>query len=1288
MKIVIIVSGLAIWLLVASGDAAVRSVSAQTDDSSKPVSIIRIGILSHRPLEEAQAYWRPLGEALDAAFPDKSFEIILSDFSRLDKLVDQGAVDLVLTNPNHFIQLRARLPGMWALATAIEEIEGQLFPSFGGVIVVRAEDEHLQALDNLRGRTVAAVEPQSLGGYRTQIYELYAYGVPLPTAANTVFTDMPHDNVIDALLEGRVDVGFVRTGVIEQMIAEGKLDASRLRVLNPQNVAGFPLALSTRLYPQWPLVAMPDMSVEDANRIAGALFTLALLENDSEGEAGLRFTVAADYRAVEQLAQALRLPPFEEIPRVTVREFVITHPVISISLMLLIVALLVVAGMLTFARGRLEETAGSLQRLIASVPVGLTEAKVDLDGKPQLVYVSERAARLVGMTTTDRKPTLDQFTKNMHAEDVEPFIAANYRAIADQAPMNIEVRFMVNRQWRWLRITSNPLKRPDGELVWSGSLMDVTDLQHANALFKSVFKQSPIAMMVHDPRTGRILDANPRAWKEYGFEGLAEFLENQDAIWLEGKSENAQKAVRLLRRAAKGKTLQFDWPGRKLDGEIIWHNVTLSPIRFAGKSRVLALCVDVTKQREADKQLRESEKRFRTLLRDVEGVAIQGYHLDGTVIYWNRASEALYGYTSEEALQSNLLDLIIPEAMKPDVRANLARVAEGGEIKNGELELIAKDGRSVPVYSSHSVLRSPGKPPELFCLDIDLTERKRHESELHRAAYYDALTGLPNRIRLGQLMREAFSSAEAQGASLALCCVDLDNFQHINDEYGAAFGDRMLVTVAERLGECVNNNEIVARLGGDEFVLLLNEASTLAQIEQRLQYILDTIAEPVSKDGRTLECSASMGVTRFPQDANDPDVLLRHANEAMFEAKRRGRCQYSLFDPTVEQALERRRQRLGEIRTALSQNQFVLHFQPKVNMITGDLLGMEALARWQHPDEGILLPRAFIDHVDGTELEHQFGDWVISEALRQISQWNAQGLAWHVSVNVPSALWTDRKFAEGLRNQLQSFPSVQPGQLELEILETAATSDLAVVMDTLRQLNDLGVRVSLDDFGTGYSSLSRLRRLPVDALKIDQSFVRNMLADLSDYNIVRSVIALARTFSLDVIAEGVETLEHAEALIQLGCQFGQGYGFARPMPADALPDWFANWQKNAVWDRLDADRSRKVDKLLAIAINTHEAWLQKLTTEAREGQSISRPDVLRHDRCSLGLWLNDEGRRRFGEWSEYPKLLECHDAFHRVAEVIVAKRMANQPCSADQQRKLEQISARLKKMLLDMGRLG
>lgn len=319
-----------------------------------------------------------------------------------------------------------------------------------------------------------------------------------------------------------------------------------------------------------------------------------------------------------------------------------------------------------------------------------------------------------------------------------------------------------------------------------------------------------------------------------------------------------------------------------------------------------------------------------------------------------------------------------------------------------------------------------------------------------------------------------------------------------------------------------------------------------------------------------LEVSASIGITFYPQTEEiDADQLLRQADNAMYQAKQAGKNRYHLFDAEQDRSVRIHHESLERLRQALTGQEFVLHYQPKVDMVSGEVVGAEALIRWQHPDQGLLSPGEFLHFLIGSDLEVAVGEWVIDAVLQQIAVWNAAGLSLTVSANISADHLLQADFADRLRLALARHSSVDPASFELEILETAALSDMSQAVNALTRCHELGVRISLDDFGTGYSSLTYLRTLPVDILKIDQSFIRDMLTDPSDLGIVVSVIQLAQTFSRDVIAEGVETLEHGAMLVHLGCRLMQGYGIAKPMPADQMPDWIGQWRNKAAWLTLD-----------------------------------------------------------------------------------------------------------------------
>jgi predicted signal transduction protein with EAL and GGDEF domain len=378
-------------------------------------------------------------------------------------------------------------------------------------------------------------------------------------------------------------------------------------------------------------------------------------------------------------------------------------------------------------------------------------------------------------------------------------------------------------------------------------------------------------------------------------------------------------------------------------------------------------------------------------------------------------------------------------------------------------------------------------------------------------------------------------------------------------------GDELLVVVSQRMKTALREGDTLARMGGDEFVAVLIDLDQPEDCEPVLDRLLLAASDAVVVDHQTLYVSASIGVTLYPQDGADPDQLMRHADQAMYQAKQAGKNRYHLFDVAHDASVKTQRESLDHIRRALAENEFVLYYQPKVNMRTGEVIGVEALIRWQHPEFGFLAPNLFLPVIENHPLSIALGEWVIAAALAQIAAWREAGLDMPVSVNVDARQVQQDGFVQGLEQMLAAHPDMRLHRLELELLETNALEDIARVAEVMRACRVLGVDFALDDFGTGYSSLTYLRRLPARLLKIDQSFVRDMLDDPEDMAIVDGVIGLATAFRRQVIAEGVETIAHGACLLPRGCELAQGYGIARPMPAAKIPGWVADWQPDATW---------------------------------------------------------------------------------------------------------------------------
>ena len=435
----------------------------------------------------------------------------------------------------------------------------------------------------------------------------------------------------------------------------------------------------------------------------------------------------------------------------------------------------------------------------------------------------------------------------------------------------------------------------------------------------------------------------------------------------------------------------------------------------------------------------------------------------------------------------------------------------------------------------------------------DISHIKAHEAELERVTHYDLLTGLPNRRLLIDRLNQAMLRTAREGRSLAVCFLDLDGFKEINDLHGAAAGDALLVGVAAHLKSVLRSEDTLARLGGDEFVLLLSHIGSAEHCSTILDRVLEAASRPVPVQDRVLSVTASVGVSLYPDDQADPDLLLRHADQAMCVAKQAGRNRYQLFDPENDRKAHARRLQLGWLRQALEKGEFLLHYQPKVELGGGKLVGAEALLRWHDPRQGLRAPGEFLPFIAGSDLERPLGDWVIGEAVAQAARWFGQGLDLCVSINVSANQLLDGGFHAKMAQVLARHPDLPPHLIELEILESAAIADMEQAIQVMGQCRQLGIRFALDDFGTGYSSLTYLRKLPVQSLKIDQSFVRDMLADPDDLGIVEGVIQLASTFQLESVAEGVETPSMRAACATWAATWPRATASPGPCPPTSCP---------------------------------------------------------------------------------------------------------------------------------------
>ena len=527
------------------------------------------------------------------------------------------------------------------------------------------------------------------------------------------------------------------------------------------------------------------------------------------------------------------------------------------------------------------------------------------------------------------------------------------------------------------------------------------------------------------------------------------------------------------------------------------------------------------------------------------------------IIDVNNAFTKVTGYSLGDVLGQNPSILNSGHQDSEFYAAIWHEVAMNGQW-SGELYNRRKDGELYPEgINIIAILDDSGRITHYVGIATDITLQKQRESRLEHIAHYDALTGIPNRVLLADRMKQALIQTQRDKKLLGVCYLDLDGFKPVNDTLGHQAGDLVLIEIAHRIGQTIRAGDTVARLGGDEFAILLTDLSYEEECAVTIARILVAISRPILINKRSFMLSASIGVTLFPLDSSEPDTLLRHADHAMYAAKQSGKNCYHLYNTTHDSKVRLHNEALKRIRIGLRQHEFKLFYQPKVDMRTGNLVGVEALIRWQHPERGLLFPIDFLPLIELDDLIVELGDWVINTVLAQLRKWLAAGCNIKISFNVAGRQLQHEDFIAKLDAALALYPEIPSNLLELEILETSALEIVQSAQIILDACTQLGVSFALDDFGTGYSSLIYLKTLPVRTLKIDQTFVRDMLENDGDRAIVQSIIALAHSFKRKTVAEGIETQEHFEALLSMGCDIGQGYGIARPMPSDEFMAWQA-----------------------------------------------------------------------------------------------------------------------------------
>jgi len=784
-----------------------------------------------------------------------------------------------------------------------------------------------------------------------------------------------------------------------------------------------------------------------------------------------------------------------------------------------------------------------------------------LDVNNEFIW-SDQVRRLVGFENEQDLPNgLASWLDLLHPDDKPATIAAFTAHVLDRSggtPYEVTYRLRCkNGEYRWFRALSHAQRDESGRAIRvAGALTDITDRRAILGLKRyaeAIIASLPTGLMVLDGALA-VVSANRAFCEIFGLAG-DEQAAGKDVGAVLGQPGLREEAAAILAAGTTRHGIAVELGPRRL-------RVSMAGIQLAeGERRLLLMAEDVTQEQRLREEARAHAARHRdqASLLDKARDAIMVRGIDGTIQFWNKGAERLYGWTAEEVLGRRIDDWLYGDAADgPAGPASAARITlEAGEW-TGEVLQRRKDGGLLIVEGHWTLVRDDDNAPKsLLVINTDITERKASDEKIRNLALYDTLTGLANRTLFGERLGVALEQARAGGYPLAILFLDLNRFKEINDTQGHGVGDQVLVKVARRFQAALRAEEILARLAGDEFVVVAEHADqhTAAIIAERL---MRAMQDPIAIHGHSFSVGLSIGIATFPQDGGDMEDLLKRADIAMYRAKAAGGG-YMFYQPEMSVGLLERMELAQDLGRALAAGSLQLYYQPQVCLATGAPIGAEALLRWRDPQRGWVSPAIFIPVAESRGMIGALGKWVLAEACRQMRAWLDAGLSFpgRLSVNLAAQQLEQADIVDCIRATAQAA-GVSPTKLALELTESGLMTNVEGAIEIMSTLQMDGFSIAIDDFGTGYSSLAYLKRLPADKLKIDISFVRDMLKDRHDYTIVTTIIGMARNLGLAVIAEGVEEQAQAVALQELGCGEAQGYYYGRPEPAeDFARKWLA-----------------------------------------------------------------------------------------------------------------------------------
>ncbi|WP_158661018.1 EAL domain-containing protein [Thiomicrorhabdus sp. Milos-T2] len=1271
---------------------------------------LTLGVYQYQSKESVTNQYTPLAKYLSDALPGYNVALKVYTSEEIIKAVHRKEVDLLFVNPNLYEVVRQEVLLNGVTATQQKIYNGQALASLGGVIFSQKQSG-INTLQDLVGKTVAIPTFNNTGAYRVPLYEVYKAGI---NYKKIKFTEVQNnDSVVQAVLSGKAQAGFVRTGILESWLKNHHLAIDDLHIINQQKNRAFPQLLSTRLVPEWPFLILPGLDDNLKRDIVVALFSLR--ENDPAAKkAGIAgFVAPLDYKPIEEIVRELKLPPYDIPETITTTELWHQYKWAILCIMFALIILLSFWLRSEKQRKTIFDQEQSLlhqakiDELLLKLPKFAethSEAEVMQYAMENIETLTHSPISFIHLFDAKKEQielviwSHETLKNYCHVENYEPHYPLQSAGVWADAARQKKV-VVINDYNNYphkkglpeghatlSRMISIPVI-DEGEVVLLAGIgnkasdyvkSDIDTCQLVcNELWRLMKSDRYLkSIRQHQTQYARLLNDLGKdyfVFSHNGLEGVLLFVSEGVQEIMEFKPDEVLNRPWFEKVEWDKDSIEIGLQSISaiVNKDVTENDVNLSFITPSGKHKTLyiqhhgvfeggklisidGLVTDITDKIASQNNLKQADTVFTSAN---EGILI--CDKNNHILRANQRVFDITGYSQEELIGFNPRIFSSGHQDHAFYKKMWHALLKNG-LWEGEIWNRRKNGELYPQSIKISTVCSENQEPQYFiALFSDITYQKEHELQLEKMAHYDALTKLPNRFLLSDRITQAISRVQRSSEMLAVMFIDLDGFKQVNDHYGHQAGDFLLQTLAARFSDTVREKDTVSRIGGDEFIVLVTDIKHLqefAKIEARL---LKDAAEPVIYEDHSLAISCSIGVVyyqnQYAQEIGS-EQLIRYADQTMYQAKNQGKNRIQHYPWNNLKGK-------NTLLTALQNNEFVLYFQPKVDCKKGKIRSLEALLRWNHPTKGLLAPIEFLKQINQYDLMDEFTEYVLEQSVKALRFFNDAGYDIGISLNINGTFLLNPKFNHQLVHLFEQDPDLKPKKLTLEILESSALSEVQRISSQIKTLQTKGFKFSIDDFGTGHASLNYLKNLPVDEVKIDQEFIKEIFTETNSLSIIEAIKSMAEAFNLRVVAEGAETKAHVQLLLQLGINTIQGYALAKPMTRTDTLAWLKNPNIDATWQ--DLSEVTPIKKHILKAQLAHLAWVNSIENIILHDAPIEDKKTLSSSHCEFGHWLKAQGHEIFTRKETFSEIDLLHQQLHELANQAIECKLVNDLQSAN-----------------------